>query len=207
MKMIWKNIIKTTIFTSLLFGQSQEPKINNEKLANIDNTKSVFLNYNSFSKQPKFKNTKEKVYIIGLGDVDFSILNDACEIVENFYGYNGVVVGRSNIDSKHYFKNTDIICADSYLSEIDNESKKIIITNKQLYSADGTKLRGYTYLNGKNVLMRGDNSFLRETLIHEVGHTLGLRHCDDLSCIMAINNDEEDSGDFCNKCKKTLNIE
>jgi predicted Zn-dependent protease len=67
------------------------------------------------------------------------------------------------------------------------------------------RLRGYTTLYGKSIFVRSNRSFLKETIIHEIGHTLGLDHCDDLTCIMAINNDTYDSGDFCNKCKSKIN--
>jgi predicted Zn-dependent protease len=53
-------------------------------------------------------------------------------------------------------------------------------------------------------IVRGEKSFLKETIIHELGHTLGLRHCNDLTCIMAVDNDGFDSGTFCDKCSRQI---
>jgi predicted Zn-dependent protease len=69
-----------------------------------------------------------------------------------------------------------------------------------------TKIRDYVrgYSTGINIIVRTNNGFFQETFIHELGHLLGLNHCDDLSCIMATNNDDYDSGNFCKKCKRDL---
>jgi predicted Zn-dependent protease len=66
-------------------------------------------------------------------------------------------------------------------------------------------LRGLSFLNGNVAIIRGDKSFLEETTIHEIGHLFGLDHCSDITCIMALNNDEFDSGHFCNSCRVHYN--
>ena len=105
-----------------------------------------------------------------------------------------------------YIRNTtEILNADVCIEKLFSREKVLYIVDKKLW-ASGDYLRGYALQNGGTIIVRGDKSFLRETIIHEIGHTLGLGHCSDMSCIMAVNNDEYDSGNFCNKCKNQLNI-
>ena len=81
--------------------------------------------------------------------------------------------------------------------------KTIYITEQKLWN-NKHYLRGYAFLGGNVAIIRGVKSFLKETIIHEIGHLFGLNHCDDKTCIMGVDNDAYDSGDFCNKCKNQL---
>jgi archaemetzincin len=59
------------------------------------------------------------------------------------------------------------------------------------------------------------DDLLRERLlkeaVHEVGHTFGLRHCPDWSCVMASSHAVEvldiKSADFCRMCRKPISAE
>lgn len=48
-------------------------------------------------------------------------------------------------------------------------------------------------------------------IIHELGHTLGMPHCDDAKCVMVFSNSIADvdrkGADFCKHCQKALKIE
>jgi predicted Zn-dependent protease len=90
------------------------------------------------------------------------------------------------------------------MDEFNSSVKTLYITEKNIEENE-TDLRGYTTLYGNTIVVKGKKSIMKETIVHEIGHTLGLYHCDDLTCVMAINNDEYDSGDFCNNCKNKLN--
>jgi predicted Zn-dependent protease len=142
--------------------------------------------------------------IRALGDVERSDLEDALRILENFYGYRCKIESRVEISSEMRIDGTDeIINSHEALKALKEYEKTIFIVDKRLWSS-GTYYRGYT--NGTTVIVRGDKSIMKETLLHEIGHTLGLGHCDNLSCIMAVNNDQWETGNFCEKCKRQLNI-
>ena len=99
--------------------------------------------------------------------------------------------------------NTDTLDVDNCIYELKRPNIKTIYVTSEKLVLKRQKIRGGTKLRGNTVIISsGEHN--RETVIHELGHTLGLRHCDNLTCVMAIRNDEFDTEDFCNKCKKLL---
>ena len=147
---------------------------------------------------------KKTFYIAGLGKYNESDLTRVKEIVQDFYGYNCVILSGRSTKPSYYSEDGSALEADNCMSSLNSDKGNIIyVTSEQLH-LDEQNLRGYTTLYGKTVLIKSQ-AHLQETVIHEIGHTLGLTHCDDKTCIMALNNDSEDSGDFCQKCKRKLN--
>jgi hypothetical protein len=145
----------------------------------------------------------DKVVIKALGIVDESDLEDAKEIIESFFGYQCIQGNSETITEDMYINGTEeILDALSCIQHLRRDYKVVYIVDKRLWTK-GDFLRGYAAY-GNTVIVRGEKSFLRETLIHEIGHTLGLNHCPDLSCIMAINNDVYDSGTFCKDCQRKI---
>ena len=141
-------------------------------------------------------------YIRPLGKVEYSDLTDVLKYIENFYGYKCKILSGVGITSTMKINGTDeILNAKETLEQLDNYNNTIFVSDKKLWHI--TECKGYT--NGTTIVVRGEKEWLKETVIHEIGHTLGLRHCDDLSCIMAINNDAYETGKFCNKCQRKLN--
>lgn len=156
----------------------------------------------STNKSNTFKT--DHVTIIPLGNVDKSDLTDAAKIIKSFYGYSTSIGNPQPITEDMYIKGTDrILDAEFCIQKFFSYKKTLYIVDKKLW-ANGDYLRGYALRGAGTLIVRGEKSFLRETIIHELGHTLGLSHCNDKTCIMAIQNDAYDSGDFCNKCKNKL---
>ena len=147
---------------------------------------------------------KQVFYIRGLGDVSQNDLEYTSEIIENFYGYHCIIEDNVSIPNNTYFDDGNTINAGSCVSNLDTDKKTLYLTYNPLNDGNDD-LRGYTRINGETIIVRGDRSFMKGTIIHEIGHTLGLEHCSDLTCVMAIQNDEYDSGNFCENCKRIIN--
>ena len=141
-------------------------------------------------------------YIRPLGEVDETDLSDAVKILRDFYQYNCIIKPRVEISENMKIQGTDeILSAKESLDELSHYGNTIFIADKRLWHL--SECKGFT--NGTSIIVKGDKSIMKETLLHEIGHTLGLNHCDNLSCIMAINNDEYETGNFCKKCRKKAN--
>jgi len=143
-------------------------------------------------------------HIIGLGDYSQSDLVMAKKYVEEFYGFKCVVDGNVPTKPSMYVENSITLDITKCLAELSVQGQKTIyVTNEKVYSKKWGMVRGMTHIRGNTVIVNGGKN-LQETVIHELGHTLGLGHCDNPQCVMAVNNDAEDTGQFCSKCKNQL---
>ncbi len=188
-------------------GRHKHAKSNKKQ----ENHKEVVSNdYQADNEQNKIDGTtdsqdkRQVFYVRGLGDVSKEDLKYTSEIIENFYGYRCVIERNVSIPKGVCFEGTNTINASSCVSELDSDKKTLYLTYN-LLNDDNNELRGYTRINGETIIVRGDKSFMKSTIIHEIGHTLGLEHCSDMTCVMASENDAYDSGDFCNNCKRIIN--
>jgi hypothetical protein len=208
-----KSFIVLVIFIYILYslGSSDLAKQLNENVTNIDTTS---INYISIA-EPNVENIRvnRTFNVVCVGDVSFNNISDTLNVIKNFLLTQGIRINLINDDEmeldERFLITTDngevsnILDDQMFLSENSQRTSTIFLTDKRMFD---TKIRDYVrgYSTGINIIVRTNNGFFQETFIHELGHLLGLNHCDDLSCIMATNNDDYDSGNFCKKCKRDL---
>lgn len=162
----------------------------------------IFLSLNSFS---QFDIKRDTFYVRGYGNVDSSDLVDVKNIIKTKLGFNCVILSNLKLDSTMIIQGSPgILEANLTLKSLKVPQKTVYVTEHRLWY-NKEYLRGMAFLNGNVMIVRGDKSFLEETTIHEIGHMFGLNHCSDMTCIMAVNNDEFDSGRFCNYCQINYN--
>ena len=145
----------------------------------------------------------DTVRVVGLGIHDLSDLDTAAAVVSGFWGCPSVVRGSVHTSPDMY---RDSVLMDyEVLYSLRKSGRFLYITDEPLFS-DTIELRGAALVWCNNMVVRGDLSFMRGTIIHEMGHLRGLEHCSNLACVMAVDNDEYDTGDLCAPCRKMVSL-
>jgi hypothetical protein len=199
MKSFVNFLIFLFLFLALIDFLNKEKKKKQKPIEIVVEKENTGVKHNEIQKTTEDKNI---VILKNLGEIDDGDIEMASDIIKEF-GLNPVI--EPGISVPNSIVVDDYIDARKFILFSDDQIKTIYLTEWELRE-DSLDLRGYTTLWGKSVVMRSKRDFLEETIKHELGHTFGLEHCSDRTCIMAINNDEWESGDFCDECKKMILI-
>lgn len=175
-----------------------------EKIPDIDDTLSqhyvkILKEKETVEIQPKVESA---VHIKGLGNFNQKDVNKVAEYVNKFFGYRCIIEEGVPTTSKMYYGGSDLDVSQCVFELNRHGVKTIYVTNENVVNK-GQQIRGGTFLRCNTVIVE-HTDYDETTVLHEVGHTLGLVHCDNPKCLMAINNDAEVTMDFCDKCKKRL---
>ncbi|MDB5200390.1 MAG: putative archaelysin family metalloprotease precursor [Chitinophagaceae bacterium] len=179
------------------------------------------------------KKQKQIIAFVPLDDYNMIEIDPVIKEISGFYNKQVIVLHSVNIPGKFFNTALKQYSADSIimlLSHLYNDTIVEIIglihnpvfTIKEVkpvpYYSENIFGMGYQPGNAcvvsdfkfKTTDTKIFNQRLRNVIIHEVGHNLGLSHCPDDKCIMSKNNGNittlDNSGnDYCNKCRNILN--
>ena len=161
------------------------------------------------------------VNILPLGDVSPEYLNIIKNSVESFYKYKCEVRPQAQLTDDLLAKSKTRYSADAILEKYDSNKNLLIITERDIatpkdnYDEWGVLGLGYrpgntcvvsTYRMKRNVSAQVIKDRVEKVSLHEIGHNLGLDHCDyDIECLMndargTIKQVDKEKKWLCKKC-------
>lgn len=176
---------------------------------------------NSKEQDPIENETPKRIIIQPLGDVPSEYIS---YIQQGVYKVNRNIRVQKAISPpiSSYFKNRNRYRADSLIKFLQQRTKKeqitVGVTIKDISNTKGKiedyGIMGLGFVNGNSCIassyrlsFNNRKEQLLKLVLHEIGHTEGLRHCDKLNCIMrdcgGKNHWDEEIG-FCENCKIIL---
>jgi archaemetzincin len=147
-----------------------------------------------------------QIDIVPVGGVTPAVKREASESLRSVYGTDVSMHDTQSIPSGAYDRDRDQYSAEAFIklaTRVGTGDKNIAITTKDLFYHRRNYVFGLAYLDGKGSVIStyrlrtssdggisrrsSEEVFadrVRKEVIHEVGHTLGLEHCDNKRCVM-----------------------
>jgi len=168
---------------------------------------------------------KKIVYIQPLGDVSPEYLQIVKNSVESFYGFNCVIKEKMSLTSDLLASSKTRYEASKILSKFNTKENLLILTEKDIackkdnYPEWGILGLGYrpgttcvvsTFRMKRKVSKSVIIDRLKKVAIHEIGHNLGLDHCNnDIHCLMndakgTIRQVDKEKLWLCSRCLKLI---
>lgn len=170
---------------------------------------------------------KKIVMILPLGDVKPEYLKLVKNSVESFYGFECVIKPKVNLTNDLLSKSKTRYNADKILQKFNSNDNLLIITEKDIATKKGNYeewgILGLgqrpgntcvisTFRMKKNVSVKVLYDRLEKVSLHEIGHNIGLDHCDyHIECLMndargTIRQVDREKKWLCQKCRNLIKL-
>ena len=170
-----------------------------------------------------------KLDIVHFEDFDTTILNSLRLDIKKFYGINTNSVKFDKLPISTYYSPRNRYRADSlikYLNSLKNQSNNLVLglcskdISVSIHKAKDWGVFGFGYCPGYSCVVSsfrlkkdskpGYYTRMKNVVLHELGHNLGLKHCQDTICLMVdakgkMSSIEGESRKLCLNCQQYLN--
>ncbi|MDY6779252.1 MAG: archaemetzincin family Zn-dependent metalloprotease [Halobacteria archaeon] len=146
-----------------------------------------------------------RIDVVPVGDVDGDVLDEARDVLIDKYDADPVVRSPVPVPNDAYDSQEGQYNAERLIDlamEVGGGNKNVAVTSKDLFYRKRNYVFGLAYLNGEGCVVsthrlrmsadggeriEGETVLdrVRKEVVHEVGHTLGLQHCDNEMCVMS----------------------
>ena len=162
-----------------------------------------------------------KIVLVPFGEIDDEVIPHLMSVLNTVFGVETVSREQMPLPPESHNKSREQYLASTLLATLKKQNilpddKALGITGVDLYAPGLNFVFGQAEFRSMAAVvslyrLHDEGSFLERTAkeaVHELGHTFGLDHCDDIHCVMHFSNTLHDTDikqvNFCSNCRPQI---